>query len=740
MSETGDERTEARSAGAGALFDGRYRVLSEIGRGGFGSVRLVEDTLRGGRRLALKSILPELASTREFEQRFHREIDVLRSLAHPSIPAIVNDGRAPDGTFYFTMEYVEGEALSELVKREGPMAPDRLARITRQLCGALDHAHGAGIVHRDLKPSNVLVSGAGTELERVHVLDFGIAKLLEPAEDGVDVTMQTAGFIGTPEYASPEQVLGEEVDARSDTYSLGILIYHLATGRFPFKGTSRQEVATKRLHTPPAPLGKDEAPREIRGLVEALLRRERDQRPAPAEVTRVLDRMLDELGAERTHGRRVTLALTALLGLALVALVGRRLWPDGSDVPESPIAVADVGEEATVTGTASETPPPVTEDEPSAEGPGGEPASTPVSEAEDGAPAAAEEDDLPEPPDAAEALDDPPGDGTVEEVVKAPVKEEPVEPVAPAPVPPRLALDGPAQGLSVAPGVQTIDVSGAITGDLGPGSTTVRVAGDDAELADGRFSARPALDPGINRIAVDLVTDGEAIDQRVLVVERRGPRLPRGCRAAEGTAYLGELATEIVAGDPAIGLTLVTGADGEPLVYLGRTEVSAAQHARGAGPITAGADLPAVDLSAEDARAFAASVGGRLPTVEEWLAGALDPTLAPPGEAELYPWRGPHADGRANCRGAGAGALVPVEDGTYAAAGASWCGLVHMAGNAAEWATADGEPVALGGSFRSRPERCRSAPRAPGGRTGPRPDTGLRLAIDLPDMDPEDAR
>ena len=115
MAETGEERTEARPSGAGALFDGRYRIIGEIGRGGFGTVQLVEDTLRDNRRLALKSILPEHATTREFEQRFHREIDVLRSLGHPSIPAIVNDGRAPDGTFYFTMDYVEGESMASLV-------------------------------------------------------------------------------------------------------------------------------------------------------------------------------------------------------------------------------------------------------------------------------------------------------------------------------------------------------------------------------------------------------------------------------------------------------------------------------------------------------------------------------------------------------------------------------------------------------------------------------------------------
>jgi len=315
------------------LFDGRYRQIALLGRGGFGEVMLVEDTLRKGRRVALKTILPEHSTRSDFKRRFDDEIDNQRRLRHENIPAVINDGVTEDGTFYFTMEFVEGVTLSSVVKKEGALAPDRIARIVRQVARVLDHAHGLGVVHRDLKPSNILLSNPGDEDEMVHVLDFGIAKLMQTEEDAPELTSQTMGFIGTPAYASPEQVSGmpsNSIDGRSDNYSLGILIHYMASGKLPFKGTTQQEIATARLNQAPEPLTPDQAPDDLRTVVEGLLQRDREQRAELADVTRTLGRLLGEEHEQRKHSSRVV-AIVAVVAIAAVALVALQLGENGAD-------------------------------------------------------------------------------------------------------------------------------------------------------------------------------------------------------------------------------------------------------------------------------------------------------------------------------------------------------------------------------------------------------------------------
>jgi len=300
------------------VFDERYRVLRVLGEGGFGRVLLVADELHDGQRLALKTILPKHRSDAEFERRFRNEIRVLRELQHRGIPRIFNDGKTREGEFYFTMSFVEGRSLQSLLREEAALDPLRVATIVRQLVAILEYAHSRGVVHRDLKPDNVLLVQDGGE-ERVIVLDFGIAKILNrDGELQKAVTMNTTGPLGTPYYMSPEQVSGEAVDQRSDFYSLGVMIYRMVSGDFPFKGSTWVEVAAAHLHEAPRPLPAGSIPGALKELIDRLLEKDRTERP-DARTIRELLQQLDEV---RTESRRWSLLVVVVLlgGFALLAV------------------------------------------------------------------------------------------------------------------------------------------------------------------------------------------------------------------------------------------------------------------------------------------------------------------------------------------------------------------------------------------------------------------------------------
>ncbi len=342
-------------AGGAETIDGRYGIVRELGRGGFGVVHLVEDLLHGGLRRALKMVLPLHARNPEFEKRFRNEIAAMRGLAHEGIPQIFNDGRTGDGSFYYTMAYVEGRSLADVLKESGPLPPERIVRIVRQMIAILEYAHGRGIVHRDLKPSNVLLVGAGGESERVRVLDFGIAKILEgQGEVEGALTMNTLGGMGTPHYMSPEQVRGKDVDGRTDIYALGIIIYQMCSGLLPFSGTSHQEIATARLEQPPKPLEPDRAPEWLREFVMSLLERERERRPDTQQVLARLEG-LERSQREVSRGLRWAIAVAVVLAL-LVALAIVPKWGSGAsskaasgkgDQASGPLPPPDAGPEPT---------------------------------------------------------------------------------------------------------------------------------------------------------------------------------------------------------------------------------------------------------------------------------------------------------------------------------------------------------------------------------------------------------
>jgi serine/threonine-protein kinase len=224
----------------------RYEIGGVLGRGGMAEVHRGRD-LRLGREVAVKVLRSDLARDPSFQVRFRREAQAAASLNHPAIVAVYDTGEdrtATGATPYIVMEYVEGETLRDVLRREGRLDPQRAMTLAADICGALDFSHRNGIVHRDVKPGNVMITPEGS----VKVMDFGIARAVS---DSAATMTSTAAVIGTAQYLSPEQARGESVDARSDVYSVGCLLYELVTGAPPFTGDSPVSVAYQHVREDP---------------------------------------------------------------------------------------------------------------------------------------------------------------------------------------------------------------------------------------------------------------------------------------------------------------------------------------------------------------------------------------------------------------------------------------------------------------------------------------------------------
>ena len=227
------------------VFNGRYELHRRLGRGGMAEVFLARDQLLD-RPVAVKVLFPEFATDPSFVERFRREATAAANLNHPNIVGVYDWGEA-DNTYFIVMEYVDGRTLSEMLKADGPLHPDRVADIGSDVAAALGFAHRNGVVHRDVKPGNVIVTSAGL----VKVADFGIARAMTATSD--DDLTQVGTVMGTAAYFSPEQARGDSVDPRSDIYSLGCVLYELVVGRPPFAGETPVAIAYKHVHESPIP-------------------------------------------------------------------------------------------------------------------------------------------------------------------------------------------------------------------------------------------------------------------------------------------------------------------------------------------------------------------------------------------------------------------------------------------------------------------------------------------------------
>ena len=273
------------------LVGGRYELGGVLGRGGMAEVHMGRD-VRLGRNVAVKTLRADLASDPTFQARFRREAQSAASLNHPAIVAVYDTGEdLLNGTPlpYIVMEYVEGTTLRELLQSGRRLLPERALEIVAGVLQALEYSHRNGIIHRDIKPGNVMLTRSG----HVKVMDFGIARAV--ADMGATMTA-TAAVIGTAQYLSPEQAKGEHVDARSDIYSTGCLLYELLVGRPPFVGDSPVSVAYQHVREDPLPPSQfdPEVPPEIDAVVLKALAKNPENRYQSADEMRAdIDRALD---------------------------------------------------------------------------------------------------------------------------------------------------------------------------------------------------------------------------------------------------------------------------------------------------------------------------------------------------------------------------------------------------------------------------------------------------------------
>lgn len=267
----------------------KYRVEQMIGEGGMGKVYKATQ-LALDKPVVLKVLRQALLSDERTVARFQREAKAASRLNHPNSISVLDFGQSDDGALFIAMEYVQGKDLHQILSREWPLPESRVIRVMSQVLSALADAHSAGVIHRDLKPENIMVEQRRGEADFVKVLDFGIAKIVDgSADDGPALTR--AGFVcGTPEYMSPEQARGAQLDHRSDLYAVGVIIYQLCAGLLPFDSDSAVGFATKHLTEVPPPPSKRRPDAKISPAMERLimkaLAKNPDDRPQTAEQFR----------------------------------------------------------------------------------------------------------------------------------------------------------------------------------------------------------------------------------------------------------------------------------------------------------------------------------------------------------------------------------------------------------------------------------------------------------------------
>lgn len=289
--QDGTALVELGSWADGSVVRGKYRILNKIGQGGMGVVykalHVAFDELR-----ALKVMHPSLTTDESFVKRFRHEAVITRRLQHPNAVRVDDIDESEDGRPFIVMEYIEGRSLKTIVYEEGAMPVARVCSISMQVAAALEAAHQLGMIHRDIKPENIVLLGMAPH-EQTKVLDFGIAKIKEARfKEGSSLMLTGAGVVvGTPQYMSPEQAMGkrgDELDGRSDLYSLGVVMYQMLSGELPFHADTTMEMLIAHMQKPPAPLGlahpELQIPDTMSSLVMRLLEKTPNLRPPNARA------------------------------------------------------------------------------------------------------------------------------------------------------------------------------------------------------------------------------------------------------------------------------------------------------------------------------------------------------------------------------------------------------------------------------------------------------------------------
>jgi eukaryotic-like serine/threonine-protein kinase len=261
------------------LLDGQFQILQKIGSGGMGSVYKAAQPAMN-RMVAVKILHPKLTNRKDLVSRFRREARAMSHLTHPNTVKVFLYGDLDDGSLYIVMEYLEGKNLNQVVRKEGPMAVERAVPVLIQVCGALQEAHLQGIIHRDLKPENIFLSTNGGLRDYPKVLDFGLAKVTERELRPGSIMLTQEGMVfGTPEFMSPEQAQGKPLDARSDIYSLAVILYEVLTGKLPFDARTPMEYIQMHVTRPPIPIDERVPGRRFPDGFDAMITKALEKRP-----------------------------------------------------------------------------------------------------------------------------------------------------------------------------------------------------------------------------------------------------------------------------------------------------------------------------------------------------------------------------------------------------------------------------------------------------------------------------
>ncbi len=302
----------------GNVLAGTYRLDELIGEGGMGAVFRGRDVLQRI-DVAIKVLHPDFSRDPELSRRFEREAKSAKRLNHPNCIQVIEFGETADGMKYLVMQLLEGTELQNIV--DGAVEPARAVDLILQVLRGLEHAHTQGVIHRDLKPQNIFVTRENDGSQVLKLVDFGIAKIV--TGDGAHEQMTRAGMVfGTPQYMSPEQALGVEIDARADLYAVGVLLYQLVTGRLPFNSDDPVALIRMQVSTEPPQLP-DAVPKELTAIIMRLLAKQKDQRYPDARTVRIaLERYRGALDPKGKDNQLLDIATTGgpdLSGLVSVA-------------------------------------------------------------------------------------------------------------------------------------------------------------------------------------------------------------------------------------------------------------------------------------------------------------------------------------------------------------------------------------------------------------------------------------